>query len=572
MRNPKLNRLIDYINSTTLKSKIFLSLFLLITCGFILPAQDFTIKDFNVELYLSKDGKINVSESIAVDFSKKKRGIFRTIPYKYRIDNKHYTTDIDRIEVKGNKSKVTRSGGKIKIRIGDKDVFVTDDQKYEINYRVSDAIIAYEDYEEVYWNITGNNWPTSIEHVGFVINLPKDITLTAEDVKVFTGKYKDPSSKARINQVSNTQIEGTNISPLKSGEGVTVAIKFPPGYFQDLPSFADKVKIIRQPGILDGAIPAGLFAIFLLLWNKMRHRSYPKYEVVEKYHPPQGLTSAHVGTYIDGKAHKRDVVSLIPYWASEGLLTIEKKEENTILTKLNEVPNDYPDYEKTFFNKIFEKSDIAIVEDFKNKFYRSFSAVQSSLQKEIKSFNYYDELYMKWFKSKNIVVFFIVPFILGMIALIGLKWYLLGILLIFMAFAILLFAIPRAPFSEYGYEVHQHLLGLQAFLTNPDEEKISELLDSDPKYFERMLPFAVAFGLDQSWIKSFENKFERAPDWFIYSGAPGVTTFSHFSEAVEFKSITSAFSSYPASSGTSSGSSGGGFSGGGFGGGGGGSW
>ena len=91
--------------------------------------------------------------------------------------------------------------------------------------------------------------------------------------------------------------------------------------------------------------------------------------------------------------------------------------------------------------------------------------------------------------------------------------------------------------------------------------------------FERLLPFAVAFGVERIWAKRFESLNITQPNWYhSYSS-------SHFSSYMlvnslnsSFRSITTAATPTRSSTGHSSGFGGGGFSGGGGGGGGGGSW
>ena len=46
--------------------------------------------------------------------------------------------------------------------------------------------------------------------------------------------------------------------------------------------------------------------------------------------------------------------------------------------------------------------------------------------------------------------------------------------------------------------------------------------------FERYLPYAIAFGVQNSWVRAFEGIYVNAPDW--YSGSTGdfsATTFGY---------------------------------------------
>ena len=146
-----------------MKQLLLYSLFFLFGIFSNLNAQDFVIENFDVEITLNENGDLNITENIDVFFNQKRRGIFRTMPYKYKIDGKRHTTEIKNISVDNNKFKVTRRNGTVEVRIGDKDIFIDGQQQYTINYTVESAFLRYENWEELYWNVTGNVWPTRIE-------------------------------------------------------------------------------------------------------------------------------------------------------------------------------------------------------------------------------------------------------------------------------------------------------------------------------------------------------------------------------------------------------------------------
>lgn len=80
---------------------------------------------------------------------------------------------------------------------------------------------------------------------------------------------------------------------------------------------------------------------------------------------PEGLTSADAGTMIDGTANRRDVLSLIPWFAAEGYLRMERTDDvemelrkdgvktNFTLYRLADPPTDAPKYIHVFFNTLF---------------------------------------------------------------------------------------------------------------------------------------------------------------------------------------------------------------------------
>lgn len=559
--------------------KKFLLLLTLFTSTFsyTLSAQDFVIENFDVEITLNENGDLNITENIDVFFNQKRRGIFRTMPYKYKIDGKRHTTKIKNISVENNKFKVTRNNGTVEIRIGDKDIFIDGKQEYTINYTVESAFLRYENWEELYWNVTGNFWPTRIEKTSVKVSLPKARAFAADELKAYTGTKGSRDNVSSLVQSNETTVTGQVNSTLQSGEGMTIALKFPVGY---IPNATSKIVIpwFKRPGLdgpLGAIIPTGLIYLLFSFWKRKRKPNYPTEEVSLQYDAPVGITSAHAGGLIDRKVDTRDLISLIPFWGTEGFLYMHDVEGDIKLEKIKDLPADFPDHEHEFFAALFKSDNMVSLESFKEKFYNTLHKLKRKLGKEIREHDYYDEAYASIFKKWYWSLLSLLLVLGGTAIMIFFLKIVLGIGLIVAGLVALVFNAMHTPLNENGYLLRQKLLGLKAFLSDPPADKVQQLLNDNPNYFERMLPFAVAFDLDEKWMESCSPYIEQAPLWYIhpYYGYGHSTPFSNFSESFQPTEISSAFSSYPASSGSGGGSfSGGGSSGGGFGGGGGGSW
>jgi len=115
-----------------------------------------------------------------------------------------------------------------------------------------------------------------------------------------------------------------------------------------------------------------------------------------------------------------------------------------------------------------------------------------------------------------------------------------------------------------GARAREAALGFKEFLERVESERYKKMITS-PEMFERFLPFAMAFGVEEEWAKAFENIYREPPTWYVGGTGPfNVSSFSH-----SISTMSNAASSSMSSSPSSSGSGGGGSSGGGSGGGGG---
>jgi len=131
-------------------------------------------------------------------------------------------------------------------------------------------------------------------------------------------------------------------------------------------------------------------------------------------------------------------------------------------------------------------------------------------------------------------------------------------------------AMPRK--TIFGVESANISKSLKNFLTS--QERQLEFQAKNQTMFEKLLPYAVAFGVERIWAQRFKDFQLKQPDW--YSSYDSTRGFNSIIFASSLSSSMSSFRSAatPVSSttGHSSGFGGGGFSGGGGGGGGGGSW
>lgn len=176
-------------------------------------------------------------------------------------------------------------------------------------------------------------------------------------------------------------------------------------------------------------------------------------------------------------------------------------------------------------------------------------------------------------------------------------WGFASIFVAFIAVFISLGFAWRPPaLSESGAEWRDYLLGMRDYLQLAEADRFAMLQSPEGaqrvrvegidihnpaekvKLYEKLLPFAVLWGVEKEWAKELTISYgESAPDWFVSSHGFDAIMFSN---ALSTISTTPVAKSTPSTSGSSwsgssggsfsGGSSGGGFSGGGGGGGGGG--
>jgi hypothetical protein len=135
-------------------------------------AQTERILNFKSFIQVHPDASMTVTENITVQAAGQeiKRGIIRDFPTTYR-DRLGNT-----VRVGFQVEEVLRDGraepfqtesvsNGVKIRIGQKDVFLrSGPYTYTIRYRVDRELGFFKDFDELYWNVTGNGWTFAIDH------------------------------------------------------------------------------------------------------------------------------------------------------------------------------------------------------------------------------------------------------------------------------------------------------------------------------------------------------------------------------------------------------------------------
>lgn len=573
-----------------MKQIYFLLLFLLARVS--ASAQDFVVNDFTADIYLNKEGYFDVVEQYDIEFTEAKHGIFREIITKFDFKDEAGNVSkreiyLSEVNVPGKTFETSgifgkQFGDKLTIKIGDKDKLVSGNQHYEIRYRVKNALIFTDSLVQLYWNVKPSEWQTVFSGVNFTIHTPEGALLSPENCFVYAGStgISTPSTEFDYDYLGNAFSGQSKDSFLSvPGQSVTVLVKLPKNLIREVDFTPPFWKRYSWLGIL------GLVVVSIGGYIKIRLRAN-KVTPVTSYYPPNGLDPAMAGVLIDNTTHFRDLTCLLPYWASKGIIRMEEiaKGDRSLsgdlkLIKINDLPPDSAGYEVNFFNKIFAGKEEVLTSTLRGIYGQSIQLLNQQ------SKQYYARKNTKWKILVAVLsciwAFFCIiflPFVARSYVDIESSQFIAFITINFIFFFLIfpfLFAFISNKLrtkNQEGKAFMAELLGFKQFIKMAEADRINTLLKEDPNYFEKTMPYAVAFNLLKEWTAKFESLLSQAPDWYSSSSGTRFTmnTFAHSFSS----SMTAARASMVTSpsSGSSSSHSGGGSSGGGAGGGGGGSW
>ncbi len=495
-------------------------------------SADEKIVSFDSKITITKQNKAIVTETIGYDLgSTGHHGIYRDIPIDYKDGSDTYyltakhlgSTNESGQAVQAETSEVDSS---YRIRLGDPDDgSLTGLHIYKINYELSPIITKKDGHPFLNLDVIGTGWPVPIATATVQITLEDGAVLT--NAKCFVGSQ---SSTAECKEFG----KATELSPY---QGMSINANLPDGYVstylqpnQQRPVSVGDIVLIA---ILTAVPIVGFIItlIFFLRWWKARSKR-KKQIVVAQYEPPTEMTPAEVGHLEDDSSDMAEVTATLINLAVRGYLKITQQAKTGlggifggneyILTALKPVDGLSP-VDAALFNAFFSTGNEVKLNDLKPSIMASaITSFKASTKKSLEGKGFYE-------KSGGLL--------------------------------------QKGTLSDMGAKQWALVDGFKLFLNVVEKDRLAftDAPEKTPERFNKLLPFAIALGVEKQWAKQFEGiDITQSTTW--YTG----NNMAALSAGILVSDLNSGFSS-AVSSNTSVKSSGG-SSGGGFGGGGGGSW
>lgn len=590
------------------------------------------IKQFHADVLIKENGNLIITEIIKVyaNGGKINHGIYRDLPMRSdspKVSKNNYYTILD-ITKNGFKEPyhITGNGDSMSIYIGSKKVYLpTGIYTYKITYEVEAQIHSYDEFDEVYWNVTGNYWEFDIENVSAKVTLPK--SAKAFQTYCYTGllgsKANDCNAKIDDNFVYFTS------KNLKQKEGFTIAAGFPKGIVNQ-PFFRPHYKMeefLSSEKIFTALLTLLIcFGFYYYSWKK--YGEDPILEKNRKIIDLKKLYSAPALRYIkDSAVGEQNILASIIDLSIKGAIEITDNGKQSwedgfeySIKKGKEVQNLDQENEVVLNNLFLENDSFALDSKARLIINKAELALSKSLEKTYNLKNYYlgnwNQILLSFLITipaillyshiaKGIIlwsgIFSCLFFILLVLLLRGLVKNIINkdfstaaiCFFFFLFVGAFFFGLVVKPSADQIYSVldlsvifliisgfflYLSIIGKYTKLGNETKFQIErwkqELLDYKPEennqtisIYEEILPYAFAMGIEEEWNLKFLDVLKRLnykTNWIK-------TTDS--SSGFTLKIVTNFRNSYRTfSSSSSSASSGGGSSGGGGGGGGGGGW
>ena len=257
------------------------------------------IEQFTSDARVNVDGSVDVTETISVNAESRqiRRGIFRDFPTTYTDRNGlRVVVGFEVISVKRDRQAEPYaieglSNGK-RIRIGSAERFLDPGiHVYEIQYRTMRQIGFFADYDELYWNVTGNGWQFPIAATTAVVRLPPGARILQHEA--YTGYQGENGRDFKVFRTTGNEYRAVATRNFAPAEGMTVAVAWQKGIVTP-PSQVQKYSwfLHDNAGFMGlAATLLGVALFFYFAWAKVG-RDPPSGTIIPLFAPPPALGPA----------------------------------------------------------------------------------------------------------------------------------------------------------------------------------------------------------------------------------------------------------------------------------------
>ena len=545
-------------------------------------------------------------------------------------------------------NKISDSDGFFRVYIGDASEYVHGEQVYTMEYDYTDVITEFAEngenvsgregvkkiYQELYWDTNGTGWRQRFDHITARLHLPQDIyDKTDRQAWCYVGKYgSSGQDRCTIEQIQ----DGFSFSAdtLNAYENLTFVTKFLPETFGVV---LEKDYVLIIVLVLEALFIAILLGRAYYKWRTLAKPQYDLYKslfVAPQYQPPadSSVNAAEAEQVYMKNVESSYVATLLELVVSKKvtLKRLDEKKKPSWAVVLNVELNDLTVPQRKMIDILYGKhgatrsTEIPIKKHIATRYLALCdSSYRAAARGNMESRGYLQRILQIKDKPKRMsfatfvaLMYVVFPIVLIVFAtlssdsiesfgynriIVGGSSLFVGEIIALVVTLIINYKVRKKTnqfqkYTEDGINLANYLDGLELYIKMAEADRLKFLQSVEGvdvsnegivKIYERLLPWASLFGVEESWVNELSKYYkieavEEALSTDVINGlvsssiahdlTRAIASSTHYVEPSSHSGGGSDSSSGGSWSSDSSGSSGGGFSGGGGGGGGGGGW
>jgi hypothetical protein len=296
---------------------------------------------FDSNLQVRPDGTLQVTETITLTAigEKIRHGLVRKFPVRYQ-SNQGRTIEVG-FELRQalcngqpEPYRLEHETGTVLVYVGRKDtLLIPGVYTYTLVYRTRRQLGFFPRHDELYWNVTGSQWPFDIEKATARVDLPTGASIL--ETAAYTGTFGTQTDDVIRSVDEHLQPIFATKRPLHPGEGLTVAASWPRGFVRRPDAQEQFLQDLQDWIPFQGLASLGTLTALLLfyggVWKFAVRRPRPGAPLLRTV-PPPALLPAEVRCLWKGRTDAKAAAAALCQLAVKGFLAI--REENQGLSLL----------------------------------------------------------------------------------------------------------------------------------------------------------------------------------------------------------------------------------------------
>ncbi|MCX8067761.1 MAG: DUF2207 domain-containing protein [Anaerolineae bacterium] len=510
---------------------LFLVLYLLLPVPVSAQSKTFFWERLDVEITVLENGDFLVQETQVIQFTS------GTFTYGYRAIPAQRLTAISDVQVWEDGQpcpvSVAQEEGEYRIRWEMPAPRSNSRHVYVVRYLVHGGLRYYEGGDQLWWKAVFPDRSFPVRASTVTVRLPEGAV--AEKAAAYF-------AEATVSGIGTNTVVFEAQEVLDPGQEMEVRVQFPHGIVQGSPAawqLAEDAKPLMNLGfgLLGGLFTVGGPLLVLLLWYLRGRDPVVKLPTDYLTEPPSDAPPGVAGALVDEKADLQDILATLVDLARRGYLQIEERAERGWLTASSDFVfrrTDKPDddllpYEKVLLSHLLGRKGERRLSELKNRFYTAIPEIQKGIYEQLVRRGYFrtsPEKVRTRYTGLGATVLVLV-FIAGLCIggpLMGMSGAAICPFLGLGATAVALIVAGRhMPVkTRKGAEEAARWRAFKRYLQ--EMEKYTDVREAADQ-FEKYLPYAIAFGVDRTWVRRFARVEDLPmPVWYIpsplYYGRP----------------------------------------------------
>jgi len=406
---------------------------------------------------------------------------------------------------------------------------------FVLSYDVVGALLIDEAGDLMIWQVVGQDHAYPIEQSAVTIRMPSGAAIDTSDGPVSRGT-------AASTLVSGDQMSVSfSATDIPANQPLEVYIRFTHGVipaekppWQEAYEWKNSTGVMLNVGFVALGIAAlvggvlGVYALWMLRGRDPAVGAVPEY----LSEPPSDVPPGLVGTLVDEKADLQDIIATLVDLARRGFIEMEERESklfglttghNYVYRRLPEAGDPTRAYERTLLKEIFGSRSEVDLDDLRNEFYTAIPKLERQMYEEAVHIGLFPG------SPKAVRGRYIALGIGGLVLSVGVGFCAMGafveqvaaVICPFIGLAVasivmIVVANVMPTKTQKGAEEAAKWRAFKTFLQNAERHR--DLAEMTEK-FDEYLPYAIAFGLERTWVSKFARIASTpVPRWYIPYG------------------------------------------------------